>query len=71
MYNGLEMEVCDVTKPVHFQWAAGIPYLAIRITRYKPVPTLIKDSRSEVTLPIDHLHASENILITFLIAVTL
>ena len=51
-YNGLETEVCDVTKPVHFQWAAGIPNLAIRITRYKPAPMLIKGSRSEVTLPI-------------------
>ena len=46
------MEVCDVTKPVHFQWAAGIPYLAIRVTHYKPASTLIKGSRSEVTLPI-------------------
>ena len=51
-YNGLETEICDVTKPVHFQWAAGIPCLAIRVTRYKPAPTLIKGSRSEVTLPI-------------------
>ena len=29
------MQVCDVTKPVHFQWAADIPYLAIRVMRYK------------------------------------
>ena len=27
-YNGLETEVCDITKPVYFQWAAGIPNLA-------------------------------------------
>ena len=49
-YNGIETEVCDIKKPVHFQWTAGIPYLAIRVTHYKPAPTLIKGSRSEVTL---------------------
>ena len=25
-YNELEMEVCDVTKPVHFQWEADCIY---------------------------------------------
>ena len=34
-YNGLETEVCDVTKPVYFQWAANIPNLVIRVTHYK------------------------------------
>ena len=51
-YNGLETEVCDIKKPVHFQWTAGIPYLAIRVMHYKPAPTLIEGSKSEVTLPI-------------------
>ena len=46
------MEVCDVTKPVYFQWTADIPNLAIRVMCYKSAPTLIKGSRSEVTLPI-------------------
>ena len=32
VYNGLETEVCDITKE---QWAAGIPNLAIRIMHYK------------------------------------
>ena len=42
------MEVCDITKPVYFQWAAGIPNLASYIPALRikcpPEPTVIKGS---------------------------
>ena len=38
-YNELETEVCDVTKPVHFQWVAVwiYPHYALQ-SKYPPAP---------------------------------
>ena len=41
------------SESVYFQWAAGIPNLAILLqAKYPPEPIVMKGSRSEVTLPI-------------------